>query len=95
MAHVSVWCVFQRLPHERCPNLSAICRTSAVAEQLVRMSEEEERQQGKPASAWTVEQWSVLDREMGKIESIQQISDVMDPMRAGVLPDDDGEPAAG
>jgi hypothetical protein len=91
MAHRSVWCVFQRLPNERCPNLSAICRTRAVADELVRMSEEDERQQGRPASAWTVEQWSVLDREVPEIESIQQISDVMDPMRAGVLPDDGEE----
>jgi hypothetical protein len=88
MAHQSVWCVFQRLPHERCPNLSALCRTSAVALALVRMSEDEERRQGKPPSAWTVEQWTVLGREVPKIESIQQISDVMDPMRAGVLPQD-------
>jgi hypothetical protein len=59
-----------------------------VAKDLVRISEEEERQQGRPPSVWTVECWSVLDTEVGQINSIQQISDVMDPMRDGVLPED-------
>jgi hypothetical protein len=88
MSHQSVCCVFQRLPGEKCPSLAAICSTDSVAQELVRMSEEEERQQGKPASVWTVESWSVLDGEIGKIGGIQQISDVMDPMREGVLPDE-------
>jgi hypothetical protein len=91
MNEQSVCCVFQRLPGERCPSLAAICATRAVADDLVRMSEDEERQQGKPASVWTVETWSVLDGEVAKIGDIQQISDVMDPMRDGVLPESAGD----
>ncbi|HET6764706.1 MAG TPA: hypothetical protein VFH27_13570 [Longimicrobiaceae bacterium] len=92
MNEQSVCCVFQRLPGERCPSLAAICATRAVADDLVRMSEEDERQQGKPASVWTVETWSVLDGEVAKIGDIQQISDAMDPMRDGVLPEAASDP---
>ena len=89
----TVCCVFQRLPGERCPSLAAICATRQVADELARMSEEDERQQGKPASVWTVETWSVLDGGIDAIGDIQQISDVMGPMRTGVLPDADGSDA--
>ncbi|MDB4948360.1 MAG: hypothetical protein JWM27_1009 [Gemmatimonadetes bacterium] len=91
----SVWCVFQRLPGERCPSLAAICRTRAVADELVRGSEEDDRQQGKPASTWSVEQWSVLDGELKAIGDIRQISDVMDNMREGVLTESTENPDAG
>jgi hypothetical protein len=58
---------------------------------LVRVSEKEEQEQGRPASAWTVSRWDVLDGGMREIEQIQQISDVMDPMRDGVSVPADGE----
>ncbi len=88
-----VWCVFQKLPGESCPSLSAICGSPEVAEGVARISEAEERDQGVPVSEWTVRRWDVLDSGYGEIEDIQHISDVLDPMRAGTVPLDgsDGE----
>ncbi len=87
----TVWCVFQRLPTESCPALSAICDSPEVAAALVRVSEAEEKEQGRPVSAWTVSRWDVLEGGMKEIEQIQQISDVMDPMRDGVSVPADGD----
>lgn len=81
-----VWCVFQRLPGEGCSTLSAVCATRGVAEEVVRLSEEDEREQGRPASAWTIGAWGVLAGDVGPIGDIQHLSDVLDPMRAGSIP---------
>lgn len=90
-----VWCVFQRLPGESCPALSSICASREVAEAVAEMSEKDEREQGIPASEWSVRSWDVLDGSYGEMESILQISDVLDPMRAGSVPvDEDPEEAA-
>ena len=88
----TVWCVFQRLPGESCPGLAAVCGSHEVAEELVEVSERDEREQGRPLSTWSISAWSVLDGDVAKIGDIQHISDVMDPMRAGVLPEEEGEP---
>ena len=31
---VTVWCVFERMPHEKCPALAAVCASPQVAEEL-------------------------------------------------------------
>jgi hypothetical protein len=80
----TVWCVFQRLPTESCPLLSAVCASREVADALVRVSEKEEQEQGRPPSAWTISRWDVLEGGVEEIEEIQQISGVLDPMRDGV-----------
>ena len=81
-----VWCVFQRLPGESCPALSAVCASREVAEEVVRLSEADDRGQGRPESAWSIGAWGVLDGDVGEIANVQQISDVLDPMRTGTLP---------
>ncbi|HEX2092557.1 MAG TPA: hypothetical protein VHG28_09160 [Longimicrobiaceae bacterium] len=90
-----VWCVFQRLPGESCPGLAAVCASREAAETLVRISEKDEAEQGRPLSAWTIRSWGVLDGEVGKIDDIQHISDVLDPMREGVLPVEEESAAGG
>lgn len=80
-----VWCVFQRLPGESCPALSAVCASREVADEVARMSGEDEREQGRPASAWTVGAWGVLE-EVGEMRDAQRISDALDPLRAGAVP---------
>ncbi|MBV9772610.1 MAG: hypothetical protein JO040_01585 [Gemmatimonadetes bacterium] len=91
MAH-KVWCVFQRLPGENCPALSSVCASREVAEAVAEMSEKDEREQGIEPSAWTVRSWDVLDGDTRQMADVLQISDVLDPMRAGSVPlDADGE----
>lgn len=82
----TVWCVFQKLPGESCPALSAVCASREAAAQVARMSEEDERRMGQEVSAWTVGEWGVLEGDVDELEEIQQISDVLDPMRAGAIP---------
>lgn len=89
-----VWCVFQKLPGDGCPVLSSVCASREVAEEMARISEEDERGQGRTPSRWTIRAWGVLEGGVGEIEDVQHISDVLDPMRAGVLPveeTDEGE----
>lgn len=94
----TVWCVFQRLPNEKCPSLAAVCRSRAVADALCESSRREAEATGEPASDWTVQEWTVLDRHAERrTERADQISHVLDPMRAGAVPsfgdgDDDGNP---
>lgn len=88
-----VWCVFQRLPGEGCPALAAVCASREVAEEVARMSEDDDREQGRPASAWSISAWGVLDGEVAEMRGLQQISDALDPMRAGVLPPEEAEEA--
>lgn len=82
----TVWCVFQKLPDERCPSLAAVCGSREVAQQVVQLSEEQERMQGVAVpSEWTLGEWSVLQGEVGEIQDIQQMSHILDPQREGVL----------
>lgn len=81
-----VWCVFQKLPGESCPSLAAVCASRGVAEEVARMSEDDDREQGRPASEWTISAWGVLDGDVGAVREAQRISDALDPMRAGALP---------
>jgi hypothetical protein len=81
---VTVWCVFERMPHEKCPALSAVCASPQVAEELVELSRREKEADGEPPSDWTVTPWTVLDRQVGKIETADQISHVLDPMRGAL-----------
>lgn len=83
----TVWCVFQKLRDEKCPSLSAVCRTRAVAHATVESSRREEQGSGLPASEWIIQKWTVMDRKTEHdAEQAEQISHVLDPMRAGVLP---------
>jgi hypothetical protein len=85
----TVWCVFQKLPDEKCPSLSAVCRTRSVADATVESSRREERGSGLPESEWIIQEWTVMDRKTEHdAEQAEQISHVLDPMRAGVLPGD-------
>lgn len=88
-----VWCVFQKLPGESCPGLSAVCASREVAEEVARMSEEDDRQQERPPSAWTIAAWGVLDGDVEEMRGVQQISDSLDNMRAGAIPADEAEDA--
>ena len=81
-----VWCVFQKLPGESCPALSAVCASREVAEEVARMSEEEDRRQERPPSTWTVSAWGVLDGDVAEMRGVQQISDSLDNLRAGAIP---------
>jgi hypothetical protein len=81
---VTVWCVFERMPHEKCPALAAVCASPQVAEELVELSRREKEADGEPPSEWTVTPWTVLDRQVGKIETADQISHVLDPMRGAL-----------
>ncbi|HEX8692514.1 MAG TPA: hypothetical protein VF746_08855 [Longimicrobium sp.] len=81
----TVWCVFQKLPNEKCPTLSAVCRTHAVAEAVCESSRREAQGSGEPEGEWLIREWSVLDAEAERrAEEADQISHVLDPMRAGV-----------
>lgn len=93
MSH-RVWCVFQRLPGESCPALSSICASREVAEAVAEMGERDEREQGTEPSAWTISSWDVLEGDPRELEDIRQISDVLDPMRAGAVPpEEDSAPS--
>ncbi|HEX2202362.1 MAG TPA: hypothetical protein VHG91_03650 [Longimicrobium sp.] len=79
----TVWCVFQRLPEEKCPSLAAVCRTRAVAEAAAESGRREAREAGEPEGDWTLGEWTVLDAKAERrAERAQQISHVLDPMRA-------------
>lgn len=91
----TVWCVFQKLPGEPRPVLSAVCARQEVAESVVRLGEEDERVRRLPPSTWSCNEWSVLDGDLAEVEEIQRMSEALDPLRAGTLPTDDGERAAG
>lgn len=82
-----VWCVFQKLPGESCPSLSAVCASREVA----RMSEEDDREQERPPSTWSIAAWGVLDGDVAEMRGVQQISDSLDNMRAGAIPADEAE----
>lgn len=88
-----VWCVFQKLPGESCPALSAVCASREVADEVARMSEEDDRQQERPPSAWTVSAWGVLEGDVAEMRGVQQISDSLDNLRAGAIPADEAEDA--
>ena len=91
MAH-KVWCVFQRLPNEKCPTLSAICRTRAVAEAVCESSRRDAEGTGDAESQWTISEWTVLDRRAEhEVDEAAQISHVLDNMRAGVAVPRDGD----
>ena len=80
----TVWCVFERLPEERCPALTAVCASIEVAEELVELGRREKEADGEPAGEWTVTPWTVLDRQVGRIDRADQISHVLDPMRGAL-----------
>jgi hypothetical protein len=80
----TVWCVFERLPHEKCPALCAVCASAEVAEEMVTLSRREKEADGEPPGEWTVTPWTVLDRQVAKIASADQISHVLDPMRGAL-----------
>ena len=79
-----VWCVFQRLPEEKCPSLSAVCASAEIAEELVELNRREQRDAGEPEGEWTLSPWTVLDQKIGEVDEADRISHVLDPMRAGV-----------
>jgi hypothetical protein len=80
----TVWCVFERLPEERCPALTAVCASAEVAEALAELSRREKEADGEPAGEWTISAWMVLDRQVGRIETADRISHVLDPMRGAL-----------
>jgi len=80
----TVWCVFERLPEEKCPALTAICASIEVAEELVELGRREKEADGEPAGEWSVTPWTVLDRQVRRIDSADQISHVLDPMRGAL-----------
>ena len=88
----TVWCVFERLPQEKCPALNAVCASAEVAEALVTLSRREKEADGEPAGEWTISPWTVLDRQVGRIETADQISHVLDPMRGALAYPAAGEP---
>jgi hypothetical protein len=88
-----VWCVFQKLPGERCPTLSAICASASTAAELVALSQREEESSGARRSEWSVTAWTVLRDEVAQIEDIDHISHVLDPMRDGLADPPDREEA--
>jgi hypothetical protein len=88
-----VWCVFQKLPGENCPALSAVCASRELAEEVARMSEDDDREQERPPSAWTISAWGVLEGGVAEMRDVQQISDSMDNLRAGAIPRDEAEDA--
>jgi hypothetical protein len=96
----TVFCVFERLPHEKCPSLAAICASAEVAEEMVEMSRREKEADGEPESEFTITPWTVLDRQVRKIDRADMISHVLDPMRGALAypaanseADDSEEPA--
>jgi hypothetical protein len=80
----TVWCVFERLPEEKCAALSAICVSAEVAEQVMEMARREKEAEGEPAGDWSVAPWTVLDRHLGGMDRADQISHVLDPMRGAL-----------
>lgn len=89
----TVWCVFQKLPADPCPSLFAICRSGPAAEKVVERSRGEQREAGEPEGEWTIRTWSVLEDDERGMAGIDQISHVLDPMRAALaLPPDDAGP---
>jgi hypothetical protein len=84
MATKTVWCVFERLPEERCPALTAVCASIEVAEELVELGRREKEADGEPPGEWTVTPWTVLDRQVARIDRADQISHVLDPMRGAL-----------
>jgi hypothetical protein len=99
----TVWCVFERLPHEKCPALSAVCASAEVAEEMCEMARREKEADGEPESELTITPWTVLDRQVRKIDRADQISHVLDPMRGALAypsangadgMEDDGEDAS-
>ena len=87
----TVWCVFQRLPGEPRPVLSAVCARQETAERVLALAEEDERVRGLAPSTWTCNAWSVLDDDLAEVAEIQRMSESLDALRAGTLPPDDGE----
>jgi hypothetical protein len=80
----TVWCVFERLPNEKCPALSAVCASAEVAEEMVELARREKESDGEPAGEMTVTPWIVLDRQVNRIDRADQISHVLDPMRGAL-----------
>jgi hypothetical protein len=80
----TVWCVFERLPNETCAALTAVCASPEVAEELCEMSRREKEADGEPAGDWSVTPWTVLDRNVKRIDQADQISHVLDPMRGAL-----------
>jgi hypothetical protein len=89
--HAQVWCVFQRLPDERCPTLAAVCVSRAVAERVADLGRQEHAGESGGASEWSVSAWTVLDSELSEMEEIGHISHVLDPMREGLALPPDGQ----
>jgi hypothetical protein len=79
-----VWCVFQKLPGERCATLTALCRSRELAERLVVLERAEALAAAEPSSEWVVTAWTILEDEGDELERIEEISHVLDPMRRGV-----------
>ena len=79
-----VWCVFQRLPQEKCPTLSAVCASAEVAEEVVELSRREKRDDGEPEGDWSISPWTVLEGHMQSVDSADRISHVLDPMRGAL-----------
>jgi hypothetical protein len=76
--------VFERLPNEKCPALTAVCASAEVAEELCELSRREKAADGEPAGEWSVTPWTVLHRNVGRIDRADQISHVLDPMRGAL-----------
>jgi hypothetical protein len=88
----TVWCVFQKLPGDSCPTLSAICGSERAAQAMVEMNQREQREMGEAEGEWTFSRWSVFDQEVGQLESADQISHVLGPMRGAIaIPPDEME----
>ena len=80
----TVWCVFERLPQDRCPSLAAVCASARVAERVVELARGEKKAEGEPPGEWTVAAWTVLDHHLGGVDRADQISHVLDPMRGAL-----------
>lgn len=91
----TVWCVFQKLPGDRCPSLSAICSSERAAQAMVEMNRREQQEMGEAEGEWSFSRWSVLDQEVQQLESADQISHVLGPMRGAIaIPPDEDVPEA-
>jgi hypothetical protein len=86
----TVWCVFERLPQQKCPALAAVCVSAEVAERVVELYRREKAADGEPPGEWNVAAWTVLDQQLGGLDRADQISHVLDPMRGALA-----YPAAG
>ncbi len=80
----TVWCVFQKLPGDHCPTLSAICGSERAAQAMVEMNQREQQEMSEAEGEWTFSRWSVLDHEVQSLESADQISHVLGPMRGAI-----------